>query len=88
MKKSSIRFKITLWFAAALLLIVALALCIVLLVGVSVLQKNTRDLLVTTVEHNVDEIEYYEKLSDIRRFIMKMEIGFTEKIPLRKHAKL
>ena len=83
MKKSSIRFKITLWFAAALLLIVALALCIVLLVGVSVLQKNTRDLLVTTVEHNVDEIEYYEKLSDIEKdndkdYYMDYQSGYLE----------
>lgn len=83
MRKKSIRFKITLWFFVALFLIVALAISIVLLVGVSVVQKNTRDLLITTIEHNVDEIEYYDQISDIEKdndkdYYMDYQNGYLE----------
>ena len=68
MKDKSIRFQITLWFAAALALIVALTFFVILSVSSSVIQENVRNHLIETVENNVDEIEFlnsidYEDLS-------------------------
>lgn len=83
MKKSSIRFKITLWFAGALFFIVALTVGVILLVGVSVLQKATCDMLMTTVENNVDEIEYFDNFSVIENdndndYYIEYENGYLE----------
>lgn len=57
MKDKSIRFQITLWFAAALALIVALTFFVILSVSSSVIQENVRNHLIETVENNVDEID-------------------------------
>ncbi len=65
MRGLSIRFKITFWFTAALLLVACLAYVIVLFVNHQILQKTIRDNLVETVEHNVDEIEFYDNLDNI-----------------------
>lgn len=83
MKKSSIRFKITLWFAGALFFIVALTFGVILLVGVSVLQKTTCNMLMTTVENNVDEIEYFDNFSIIENdhdndYYIDYENGYLE----------
>ncbi len=59
MKHLSIRFKITLWFTAALILVVALSYFAVLSVSSRILQKTIQDTLIETVENNVDEIEYF-----------------------------
>ncbi len=59
MKKWSIRLKITLWFAAALILVVALTYVTVLFAGDRVIQKTVRDSLIRTVEDNVNEVEWY-----------------------------
>ena len=56
MKKWSIRMKITLWFAGALVLMVALTYGVLLSVSHQVIQKTVRDGLIETVENNVDEI--------------------------------
>ncbi len=58
MRHLSIRLKITLWFAAALAVIVLLTLTVVLSASNTVLQKTIRDSLLTTVEDNVDEVEF------------------------------
>ena len=59
MKSMSIRSKITLWFTVALLIVVFFTFFIVLSANRQVIQKNIRDNLILTVEHNVDEIEFY-----------------------------
>ena len=65
MKRGSIRSKITIWFTAALLLVVLFTFFVIFSANHRILQKTIRDSLVETVEHNVDEIEYY---SDIEGF--------------------
>ncbi len=60
----SIRAKITLWFSAFLVVIVAITYFVVLFVSNQVIQSGVRDSLVETVEHNVDEIEYYASISE------------------------
>lgn len=59
MRNLSIRHKITLWFSAALIVVVFFAYLVVLSVSNQIIQKTIRDNLVETVEHNMDEIEYY-----------------------------
>ncbi|MCD8152645.1 MAG: HAMP domain-containing histidine kinase [Clostridiales bacterium] len=59
MKRLSIRAKITLWFSAALIVMVALTYLVVLSVSGQILQKTIRDNLVLAVENNVDEVEFY-----------------------------
>ncbi len=64
MKNLSIRLKITLWFAAALILVVVLTYLAVLAVSNQVIQKTIRDNLISTVKHNIDEVEYFSSLED------------------------
>ena len=66
MKKRSIRMKITLWFAGALILIVSLTYGVVLSVSRQVMQKTVRDGLIETVESNVGDIEYYDSLDEMK----------------------
>ncbi len=76
MKSMSIRFKITLWFSAAMIIIVVITLIVVLAVSNQVIQKTIRDSLIETVENNVDEVEYFSTLenvdleNDVDHFIM------------------
>ncbi len=65
MKHLSIRSKITLWFAAALVIVVSLTYVCILSVSNQVLQKTIKDNLIETVENNMDEIEYYESMDAI-----------------------
>lgn len=65
MKSLSIRSKITLWFTAALLLVVFFTLFIVLSANRQVIQKNIQDNLIETVEDNVDEIEFYHNIDNV-----------------------
>lgn len=60
MKNISIRLKITAWFSAIMILIVAATFGVILWVDYSVIQKTIQDNLIETVEDNVDEIEYFE----------------------------
>lgn len=64
MKRFSIRTTITLWFSVALILVVSITYFMVLFVGDQVIQKTIRDNLIETVEHNVDEIEFYKSVDD------------------------
>ncbi len=59
MKYLSIRLKITLWFAIALVIVVSLTYAVILIVSNQVFQKTIKDNLIETVENNVDEVEYY-----------------------------
>lgn len=65
MKRLPIRLKITLWFTASLLFVVAVTYVVILSVSDQVIQKTIRDSLIETVEHNVDEIEYYHSIDDV-----------------------
>ncbi|MCD7982211.1 MAG: ATP-binding protein [Clostridiales bacterium] len=62
MKNLSIRAKITLWFSAVLIVVVALTYLVILSVSSQIIQKTIRDNLIQTVENNVDEIEYYTSI--------------------------
>lgn len=64
MKNLPIRLKITLWFAAALILIVSVTYIVILTVSNQVIQKTIRDGLTHTVEDNVDEVEFYTDLAE------------------------
>ena len=65
MKRLSIRFKITLWFSVALIVVVALTYVVIFAVSKQVIQKTIRDSLIETVTHNIDEIEYYSDIDQI-----------------------
>ena len=67
MKRLSIRAKITLWFSAALIIIMGLTFFVVLFIGNQIIQKTIRDNLIEAVEHNVDEVEYYRSLEEIKQ---------------------
>jgi len=65
LKNLSIRLKITLWFAVALFVIVAITYVVILTVSNQVIQKTIRDTLLHTVEDNVDEVEFYTDISQV-----------------------
>lgn len=65
MKRLSIRFKITFWFTMALILIMLLTYVITFSVSNRIIQKTIRDSLIETVEHNVDEVEFYQSIEDM-----------------------
>jgi hypothetical protein len=64
MKNLSIRWKITLAFSAAILLMTLLTMLSELVINETVIQKGIRDMLVETVEDNVDEVEFYEEVDE------------------------
>ncbi|MCM1256222.1 MAG: HAMP domain-containing histidine kinase [Roseburia sp.] len=65
MKKLSIRLKITLWFTAALLAISFSTYFLIRYLEHQSIQKNIQDNLIETVEHNVDEVEFYTNIDNI-----------------------
>ena len=65
MRQLPIRFKITLWFTAALLVMFLSSYLLVRYLEHQGLQKNIWDNLVETVEHNVDEVEFYTNMDNI-----------------------
>ncbi len=75
MKNLSIRFKITLWFAIALIIVVSLTYTVIFSVSNQVFQKTIKDSLIETVENNIDEVEYFsyideeDLLDDVDHFI-------------------
>lgn len=83
MKNLSIRLKITLWFSSVLVVVVCLTFGAVISASGSVIQKTIRDGLVTTVEDNVDEIEYFRIIADTENdndddLYIAYEDGFLE----------
>ena len=64
MEKLSIRAKITLWFAVALVLVVGLTYGIVFAAGRPVLQKSIRATLVETVSRNVVAVATPARIED------------------------
>ena len=65
MRCLSIRFKITFWFTAALILVVLFTYVAVFFVSDQILQKTIRDNLIETVEDNVDEVEFYQSIANV-----------------------
>ena len=61
MKNRSIRFKITLWYAVAILLIAGLTLLAIRIAAGVVLRHTVREYLTGVVEENTDEIVFVEK---------------------------
>lgn len=68
MKRLSIRFKITMWFTAALVILVLFTYFIVFYVENQLIQKTIRDNLIETVEDNVDEVEFYTNIDGVDIF--------------------
>lgn len=64
MKVLSIRAKITLWFAVALIIVVSITYLLILSVSNQVLQKTIKDNLIETVENNIDEVEYFSSIEE------------------------
>ncbi len=60
----SIRAKITLWFAAMMILLAGLTLGCVWLISDNVVQNNLKDTLIETVSSNLDEVEFYQLKQD------------------------
>ncbi len=60
----SIRAKITLWFAAMMILLAGLTIGCVWLISDNVVQKNLKDTLIETVSSNLDEVEFYQLKQD------------------------
>lgn len=65
MKRLSIRFKITFWFTMALLIVMMLTYFITFSASNQILLKTIRDSLIETVEHNVDEVEFYQSIEEM-----------------------
>ncbi len=65
MKNLSVKLKITIWFSAIMLFIIVMTFGIILWANRSVMQKNIRDNLIETVEDNVDEVEFFERIRDV-----------------------
>lgn len=65
MKYLSIRFRITFWFTAALIVVVLFTYFVVFSVSNQIIQKTIRDNLIETVENNVDEVEFYSNIDDV-----------------------
>lgn len=61
MKAHSIKFKLTLWFSAAVIIISSFSVLTTLLVSRSVIHRDIRDNLIRTVEGNLDEVEFYKE---------------------------
>ena len=68
MKNLPIRTKITMWFTAAILMIVLFAYFIVFGVYNQIAQRMIRDSLIETVENNVDEVEYYTNVEQFGQY--------------------
>lgn len=64
MKNVSIRLKITAWFLGSMVFLVIITFGIILWVSHSVMQKNIQDNLIETVEDNVDEIEFFNDITN------------------------
>lgn len=65
MRGLSIRLKMTLWFSAALLIVVALTFVCVFSISRSVVLRNVRDDLIGRVEDNVGELEYFTAIGEM-----------------------
>lgn len=65
MRRLSIRFKITMWFTAALVIVVLFTYFIVFHIHNQLIQKTIRDSLIETVEDNVDEVEFYTNIDNV-----------------------
>lgn len=65
MKNLSVRLKITIWFSAIMVCIVAATFGSILWVDYAVIQKTIRDNLVETVEDNLDEVEYFPNIENL-----------------------
>lgn len=74
-KPISIRLKITLWYTTALIAMALFTGFAIFFAGNQILQKTIRDNLIETVEHNVDEIEFFgaweelEQTKDVDQFV-------------------
>lgn len=65
MRGLSIRLKITMWFTAALILVVLFTYFMILSANRQVLLKTIRDNLIGAVEDNVDEVEFYGNIDGV-----------------------
>lgn len=62
MRNLSVRLRITLWFAIALITVVLITFFVLISVSNSVMKKTVRENLVEIVEYNYDEVEFFEEV--------------------------
>lgn len=65
MKKHGIQLKITLWFSALMLVMVALTYLVVFSVSRSIMQQNLRTDLAVLVEENAGDVRFYDSPEDV-----------------------
>ena len=83
MKNFAIRWKITIWYTIALILVMIFTCGVVLSASNRILQKTICDNLVETLEHNVDEIEFFSSIEEIQKssdvdHLVKYNEGYLE----------
>lgn len=66
MKNLSVKLKITIWFSAIMIVIVIVTFGVIMQVNRAVMQKTIQDNLIETVEDNVDEVEYFSSMEELR----------------------
>ncbi len=64
MKELSIRFKITMWFSALIVVIVVMTFSLMLAIDRHVLNTDMKKTLIQVVEANAGELEYHEDIVD------------------------
>lgn len=67
MKHLSLKIKITLWFSTLIIIIVAIMFALMFMISGSVLKSDIKEQLVTLVETNAEEIEYYSNIETEER---------------------
>lgn len=82
MNRLPIVAKITLWFSAALVIVVSITSVMILFVSDQILQKTIKDSLIDTVENNFDEVEFYPTVASAdpndTDYFVKYIDGFLE----------
>ena len=58
MKRLSIKFRVTLWFALMMLIIEALVLTFIMIINGNVVTNDPESRLISVVNHNVNEVEF------------------------------
>lgn len=85
MKRLSIRYRITVYFSVAMILITALSFLLVRVISASVMQKTIRGYLISAVDANIDKLVYCdlsqgesEKKKDANDIFLRYGDGFLQ----------
>lgn len=78
MKNLSIRWKITLWFSIAMVIIVLLTLVMMILISDSVAKKNIKNSLIAQINLNSSKIEFSHDLENDEEIYINFGNGYLE----------